>query len=189
MSDQTIVVAIGPPLGGKSTFCQNLPGRFAVESFATPLYEMLGVVVGKNKVRDLRRTNEKGKPCEELMGKAFREGLQTLGTEWGRELMGENIWLTHLLNRSKDLPLVAVDDLRFPNEYEGLRKAGAVFVRLLPHKYLRTNEGGEWEGHVSESHWKTFKVHEVIEWDTRVDIMNAAQKFNVLDYLGTEPLS
>lgn len=189
MNDQTIVVAIGPPLGGKTTFCQNLPGRFSVESLAHPLYEMLGTVLGKNKVRELRRTNQKGEPCEELCGKSLREALQTLGTEWGRELMGEQIWLNHLLNRTAHIPQIAVDDLRFPNEYEGLLKAGAVFVRLLPHKYLRTQEGGNWRGHVSESHWRTFRVHEVIEWDTRVDIMTAAQKFNPSDHIGKEPLS
>ncbi|MGA0406450.1 MAG: hypothetical protein ACO3PR_00045 [Limisphaerales bacterium] len=185
--DKTIIVAIGPPLGGKSTFCQNLPGRFVVESFASPLYEMLGTVIGKNKVRELRRMNEKGNPCEELCGETLRRALQTLGTEWGRELMGEDIWLDHLLRRSADFSKIAVDDMRFPNEYEGLRKQGAIFVRLLPHKTLRKEGKGGWKGHQSEAHWKTFKVHDVIEWDERVEIMNAAQKFSFEAYRGTEP--
>lgn len=183
-TEQSIVVAIGPPLSGKSTFCHALTGRFRVESFAEPLYNMLGIVAGKSVVRSLRRANEKGEPCEGLCGKSLREGLQTLGTEWGRELMGEDIWLNHLMGRIKDYPQIAIDDMRFPNEYEGLKKAGAVFVRLLPLKDAR-KEG--WEGHKSESFWRTFKVHQEFQWNERVEIMNAAQRFNYKKFRGKEP--
>ena len=34
-------------------------------------------------------------PCSLLLNKTPRYAMQTLGTEWGRELIGENIW-THI---------------------------------------------------------------------------------------------
>lgn len=180
---QKIVVTVGPALGGKSTFCHNLDG-FATFSFATPLYQMLATVAGANTVSEARKANNKGEPLDELCGKSLRQCLQTLGTEWGRNLVGEDVWIKHLLRRTASAPMVAVDDLRFPNEYEELRRRGAVFVRLLPFAALRKDG---WNGHVSESFWRTFKVHHAVEWNTREDIIRASNEFKVDSFIGTEP--
>jgi hypothetical protein len=181
--DQQFIVTIGPALGGKSTFCDNLP-EFDTFSFASPLYAMLAVVAGADTVRRARSGNCKSDPLDALQGKSLREGLQTLGTEWGRNLLGDDIWIDHLLSRTSFTPRVAIDDLRFPNEYERLRDMGAVFVRMMPYETLRKSG---WQGHVSESFWKTFKVHHEIQWDTRKDIVDAAQSFDIDAYMGTEP--
>ncbi len=183
MKPQKIVVAIGPALGGKSTFCNNIP-KFATFSFAAPLYQMLAIVAGAERIHDARTLNQKGDPIPELCGKSLREGLQTLGTEWGRNLMGENVWVNHLLRRSAGVPRIAIDDLRFPNEYEEMLRAGAVFVRLLPFAELR-KEG--WQGHASESHWRTFKAHHEVRWNTRDDLIAAANAFDPDAFIGTEP--
>ena len=131
MSPQQIVVAIGPALGGKSTFCNHVADH-ANFSLATPLYDMLGIVAGIDTVRTARVENRKSDPIAELSGKTLREGLQTLGTEWGRNFIGEDIWINHLLCRAANDPRITIDDLRFPNEYEEFRRRGAVFVRLMP---------------------------------------------------------
>jgi hypothetical protein len=89
-----------------------------------------------------------------------------------------------LLRRAEHAPRIAIDDLRFPNEYEEMRRRGAVFVRLLPFAALRKDG---WQGHVSESHWRTFKVHKEVNWNTREDLVAAAREFCPADYIGIEP--
>jgi hypothetical protein len=183
MKTQRIVVAIGPALGGKSTFCNHIDD-FATFSFATPLYQMLAVVAGADTVKAARNANQKSDPVAALCGKSLREGLQTIGTEWGRNLIGEDVWIQHLLRRAEHAPRIAIDDLRFPNEYEEMRRRGAVFVRLLPFAALRKDG---WQGHVSESHWRTFKVHKEVNWNTREDLVAAAREFCPADFIGVEP--
>jgi hypothetical protein len=183
--DQQFIVTIGPALGGKSTFCNHVP-NFATFSFATPLYQMLAVVAGPETVKNARADNRKSDPLDALQGKSLRQGLQTLGTEWGRNLMGENIWVDNLLARTAHAPRVCIDDLRFPNEYERLKDLGAVFVRMMPYEALRKDG---WMGHVSESFWRTFKVHHEVQWNTREDILEAALAFDVNAHVGTEPKS
>ena len=183
MKPQQIVVAIGPALGGKSTFCNHI-ADYATFSFASPLYHMLAIVAGAEVVHDARKANQKGDPIPELSGKSLREGLQTLGTEWGRTLIGEDVWINHLVRRATGAPRIAIDDLRFPNEYEEMRRRGAVFVRLLPFAALRKDG---WQGHSSESHWRTFKVHKEVQWNTREDLISAAREFRPADYIGIEP--
>lgn len=184
MSPQQFVVTIGPALGGKSTFCNHLKG-FATFSFATPLYQMLAVVAGADTVGEARKANNKSEPLDALSGQSLRRGLQTLGTEWGRELMGEDIWVNHLLKRSASAPRVAIDDMRFPNEYEELARRGAVFVRMLPYEALRKDG---WQGHASESFWRTFKVHAEVRWNTRDDIVGEALAFDPEKYRGIRPM-
>lgn len=190
MSAQKIVVAIGPRLGGKSTFCSHLTG-FQQNSFAEPLYEMLGVVAGRREITELRARNAKHEPLDALCGKSVRDALCTLGTEWGRDLIGEDVWARHLFTRTAGCPAICIDDLRFPNEMDMALKRDAVIVRLLPDKSVREDgEKGSWQkgkGHVSESHWMTFKAHAQLDWDTRDEIIDFAQSFDFDEFHGTEP--
>ena len=180
---QKIIATVGPPLSGKSTFCGNVFG-YARVSFASPLYAMLGALLGDDVVNAARGANVKGEPLPGLCGKSLREGLQTLGTEWGREMIGHDLWINHLFEEAEGRRAIAVDDLRFPDEYEALRARGAVFVRMLPYAELRKNG---WEGHKSESHWRTFKVHHEVRWDEVGEIVTAARNFDFNAYAGTAP--
>jgi len=185
MKSQKILVAIGPPQGGKSTFCDHVAG-FGRVSFATPLYEMLSCVLGRAEVARMRADNTKGGPLPRLGGKSLREALQTLGTEWGRQMMHEDIWVDVLLGEWAAFPhaCLAIDDLRFPNEYDKCKEMGAVFVRMMPHEELRKNG---WDGHESESYWRTFKCHAECRWDTREEIVEFAKGFDFESFRGLEP--
>lgn len=63
-----------------------------------------------------------------------RRIMQTLGTEWGRQTIYENLWVEALTEKADELLLqgqfVVVDDLRFPNEYHALREMGATLIRI-----------------------------------------------------------
>lgn len=62
----------------------------------------------------------KEQPCELLDGKTPRYAMQTIGTEWGRQLISPNIWTNVLQRNAKAIlnknGLVVIDDCRFFNE-------------------------------------------------------------------------
>jgi hypothetical protein len=55
--------------------------------------------------------------------------LQRLGTEAGRKILGENVWVDAVMN---DLPEgnLVFTDMRFPNEYDAIVNAGGIAVRI-----------------------------------------------------------
>jgi len=65
-------------------------------------------------------------PCDLLQGKTPRYAMQTLGTEWGRELIGDDIWVSVWENRLPDQAIgVVCDDCRFLNEAEAVMRISA----------------------------------------------------------------
>lgn len=72
--------------------------------------------------------------------KTQRFMLDTLGTDWARNMIHPDIWVMALERQidnilsyyaeGKTNPLIIVDDLRKPNEYEWLKSQGAILVRL-----------------------------------------------------------
>ena len=65
----------------------------------------------------------KSKACHLLCGKTPRYAMQTIGTEWGRDLIGNDIWVHVMADRIAEYAeskvgdaLVVIDDVRFPNE-------------------------------------------------------------------------
>jgi hypothetical protein len=76
----------------------------------------------------------KEEPCPFLKGRTPRHAMQTLGSDWGREMIHPEIWIEAwqqrtlgLLNRGLD---VVIDDCRFENEAEAVRKLGGKIVEV-----------------------------------------------------------
>lgn len=59
-----------------------------------------------------------------------RLALQRLGTEAGRDVFHQDIWIYALENRIRQLPKVVITDTRFPNEIEFIRSKGGVIVEV-----------------------------------------------------------
>ena len=76
-------------------------------------------------IREQLWGDEKETPLDFLGGKTPRQAMQTLGTEWGRNLIYDGIWL-HAWERAfnKCSTPVVVDDLRFINEAEMIKRLG-----------------------------------------------------------------
>jgi predicted kinase len=86
-------------------------------------------------------------PNDALGGKTPRYAMQTLGTEWGRNCIVDDFWI-RLWRRDVDAVLadggrVVVDDCRFPNEAQAIRKLGGDIFKI-------EGRGGIAGGHVSE---------------------------------------
>lgn len=151
-----IIALCGPQQVGKTTAAQSLVDRFNFTrvAFADPLYDMVAALLRLpiHKVRQL----PKNEPMALLEGRTLRHTLQTLGTEWGRNSIGNGIWVNAAIRRAVSLTQhghrVVIDDCRFLNEYEALRAAGAKMVLLqrddLPEQIN--------VAHGSEVEWPTF---------------------------------
>lgn len=125
MSDLFIGLC-GKKGSGKTYVAENLRDNHEAEiiRFADTLKDMMRVM-GFNESHingDLKEV-----PCDTLGGKSPRYAMQTLGTEWGRDLMYKNIWVDRLIAKAqKAAGIVVVDDVRFPNEIEAIRENGGI---------------------------------------------------------------
>lgn len=119
----------GPEGAGKSTVARLLQDRFAfsVHPFAAPLKKMIEAL-GVPRGHLYGTPEEKEAPLDLFCGRSARHAMQTLGTEWGRQCIGADFWLSAW---SATLPAdaggIVADDVRFPNEAALIQsKGGAV---------------------------------------------------------------
>jgi hypothetical protein len=123
----------GRARSGKSTAAELLlrmgAGKY-LYSFADPLRAMLKAGLGidlDNPYWQMRKED----PMPEFGGHSPRALLQSLGTEWGRELVDPNLWLT-LASRALQQrgPGMVIADVRFANEAAWVRGMGGVILHI-----------------------------------------------------------
>lgn len=114
---------------GKSTAARLLRdgANYEIVPFAGPLKKMLRAL-GLHQ-RDVSGGG-KCQPNALLCGKTPREAMQTLGTEWGRMLIGTDVWLNAWQQAIKGVDFVVADDVRFENEAGIVRAQGGVVIRI-----------------------------------------------------------
>jgi len=82
-----------------------------------------------------------------------RRLLRKLGTEAGRDILGQNIWVDAADDRIKEAWSEGVDvvvtDVRFPNEAKLIKTLGGYLAEVA-------RPGHQDNGHVSESHYASF---------------------------------
>ena len=125
---KTIIGLTGGMGSGKTTISKHMGGT--VISFATPLKKMLAAL---GLTYEQLYGSEKGIPLDLLGGRTPREAMQSLGTEWGRRLVADELWLFAWKKAMDESPhdLIICDDVRFPNEVEFLRSLGGEVVALV----------------------------------------------------------
>lgn len=113
---------------GKTLAAQALAEMgYTVHSLAAPI---------KAAMRALGLTDEDMAPARKelplpfLCGCSPRYAMQTLGTEWGRNIIGQDLWLHTWQATRPDGPIV-MDDVRFANEATYARKLGAKLIRIV----------------------------------------------------------
>lgn len=113
---------------GKDTVADHLESkrRFRRESFAAPLYAGLAAMTGYS--IGYLQNRERKEDSLPHVGRSPRYLLQTLGTEWGRNLVHTDLWLLlaeQRVIRLRDLNCdVVITDVRFENEATWLRNMG-----------------------------------------------------------------
>lgn len=150
----------GAATSGKGVVSKRLSQKHGFHAcrFAEPLKQMLSAGLGLT--HEQLDGREKSLPMDRFGGLTPRHLMQTLGTEWGRRMVGSDLWID--LWRAKlsgQTGLVVVDDLRFPNEAQAIRDMGGLIWRVL-------RPGVEVMDHASE------RYHAEIHADTT--LMNTA---------------
>lgn len=163
---RTIIAFTGLAGSGKSTAALHLEKNhgFARVRFAGPLKAMLAALGCTHEEID---GSHKEFPCNLLGGKTPRHAMQTLGTEWGRELIANDLWIRAWKAAVDRLPAgvpVVVDDCRFPNEAEVVKAAGGLIIHVN-----RPGAGAGAAGHISEQH--------VLRSDYTIDNVFAIEEF------------
>ena len=117
-----IIGIAGKAKAGKDTFAtilnRHLP-KYERYSFAYPIKDMLAV--GLKIPREYLDDPERKEEIDPVYLKAYREIMQTLGTEWGRKLIHPDIWLLAAQARGNHL---IIPDVRFENEAAWVRENG-----------------------------------------------------------------
>ena len=85
--------------------------------------------------------------AELLCGKTPRFAMQTLGTEWGRKIIGDNIWVNLWSTKAEELTSmnqgVVADDVRFENEVKIIKDMGGIIVRMTRPSSVKTSHESE----------------------------------------------
>lgn len=135
MKDFLVIGVSGAAGAGKDTAAKLLQGRygFGLAVFAGPLKAGLCAMFGWDpKLLEDREWKETVIPD---IGKSPRQLMQTLGTEWGRNLVHPDLWML-LAERqiasaeARGLPGVVFTDCRFPNEAKLVHKHGGVVLKI-----------------------------------------------------------
>jgi len=148
-----LIALCGAAGSGKNTVADRLVKEhgFYHLAFADPLYEMVSIVTGLSR-EDLEDREVKETPIDWL-GKSPRQLLQSLGTEWGRNTVHDQIWVRAAFSRVADLEAagrdVVITDVRFDNEAVAAKAAGGVVWRVVRRGGPRLTEGAA--AHSSEA--------------------------------------
>ena len=136
---------------GKSTVAAILKSHaFHEISFAEPIRDFTRLLLNFT-TDDLEAKKET--PIDWLDGVTPRRMMQTLGTEWGRELIHPELWIRVAMQEAKACMLegcsdVVISDVRFVNEAKAISEAGGQIWRI----YRDTTEPNPGEVlHPSES--------------------------------------
>jgi hypothetical protein len=134
-----IIGLVGFIGSGKGTVGDILEQKgFSKDSFAKPLKDACSVIFGwpremlEGDTEVSRKWREEPDVYwSEKFGKEFspRLALQLMGTEAGRNVFHEDVWVISLLNRSKGKDVV-VTDVRFQNEIKYIQDNGGIVIRV-----------------------------------------------------------
>ena len=92
-----------------------------------------------------------------------RRLLQVMGTEVGRKLIHEDVWVWRLFNSIDDNERIVIPDVRFPNEGDAIKKLGGSLWRINRRNHSAVND------HASEHAMDNYMFNHVIYNDGTLD--------------------
>lgn len=107
-----------------------------------------------------------------------RYAMQTLGTEWGRDTMGEGQWVDAAVNCIEEIKKsggkAVVSDMRFPNEGDAMDTIGALKLRVR--RSGDPQQFNSFSNHPSETAIDDLSVHLDIDNDSTIEMLHGRVK-------------
>jgi len=132
-----IIGITGRARSGKDTLANFLVDDhgFLKLSFAAPLRAFVADITGMT-IAEMEDGPAKEAPLDWLDGKTPRYLMQTVGTEWGREMIDRDLWVKVVENkirqaRREGAAGVVISDVRFDNEAAFIRQWGGRVVEVV----------------------------------------------------------
>lgn len=169
-----IVGIVGRKQSGKSTVAQIFEELgFKRYAFADPIREMLKIMFLWSDYNF--STEERKETVDPIWGISPREGMQSLGTEYGQYLLMQlypeykettqrNIWVQRFLIEVGAHPEITkwvIDDVRFPHEVEMLNENGAKLITVV-----RDSDSFKIDQHESEAYYNSITSDYIVYNDT-----------------------
>ena len=92
-----------------------------------------------------------------------RRLLQVVGTDFGRKMLGDDVWINIALSGIKTEDKIVISDVRYPNEADAIRKLGGTVWRINRHNHSAVN------GHASERAMDNYMFNYAIYNDGTLD--------------------
>lgn len=169
-----IIGLAGRKRSGKSTIAEYLQETMHTEvfAFADPIRwacdVMFEPIIAPKFWDELER--EEDIPA---IGMSRRQIEQTLGTEWGRELIHPDLWKIILQHRMqkvlKDCPraeLIVIEDIRFENEAAFVRAVGGTVIHVVQPQWKRQADPHESEKGIN---WKCAEGDKILLNDGSIE--------------------
>jgi len=142
ISTHPLIGLAGFARSGKDTVATRLVGRhgYFQDSFAAPIRRFVSQLLNIT-LEQLEKIKDDPYP---LLNTTPRYMMQSVGTEWGRNLIDQNIWIKLAMNRAEHyrkmgVPVV-LSDIRFENEAQAVRDAGGIVIHVIRDKSIQVNE-------------------------------------------------
>jgi hypothetical protein len=156
-----IVGVIGKKQSGKSAIGKHLVSKgYEVLPMAYTLKRMLQEM-GVPHQHLYGSEEEKETPLEMLGGKTARRAMQTLGTEWGRDIIDFDLWAKMWTKKVKQMMAegqnnIVCDDVRMYNECDAVENIGGILI------YVQRPGVDSGDGHFSEIHIENLPYHYIV---------------------------
>lgn len=139
-----VIGIAGPARSGKDTaanYISNIIPEYKITSFADPIKHMLMVGLGMSEEQmyggDIREVED------ERYGKSPRQLMQTLGTEWGRDMIHPLVWVNAIESKMNDTNSdIIIPDVRFESEADFVRNYG-VLIHITGRNPLKSKHKSE----------------------------------------------
>jgi hypothetical protein len=132
-----LIGLIGYSRSGKDSFADFMVQDydFVKLAFADPMREALTklnpvINLGGHYAHLGDAVSRMGWEAVKSMSPDVRGLLQRMGTEVGREMFGEDVWVNMAMQKAADYPDVVFSDVRFLNEANAITEAGGTIIRI-----------------------------------------------------------
>lgn len=132
MARPPVIGISGRARHGKDSCADFIVARFGGYKYAlaSPIKAMVNAGFGID-LQNAYWAGRKEAPVAALGGHSPREIMQTLGTEWGRGMVDEQIWITMAKQRLlTNGPGMVIPDVRFDNEADWIRSINGLVVHI-----------------------------------------------------------